>query len=247
MSIAALSWAFRQDIKPSSLKFLLVALANYANEQAQAWASIDTLCKVTCQNKKTVAAGLLELERRDILRDTAKRMGKTNSIKIYTLAGVLQSAEILGGTEAYPKTGQLEKHTQKRLEAYPKTAGSIPENGNPPAPPIKNNLKEPKRTKSKSVQVTLVKWEENIGSKLCVQQIATWVKENRLHPGKVAVALDQFREKMLASAKEYADFHAAFRNYLKSGWLSCSMDSLRLEEKPEPTRKLEFFDKGLTL
>ena len=58
MSIEALNWAFNQPIKPTSLKFVLVAMCDYASENLEAFPSIETLAKKTSQNRKTVVSNL---------------------------------------------------------------------------------------------------------------------------------------------------------------------------------------------
>ena len=50
MSIATLDWAFKQPIEKSSLKFVLVALANYSGPSGECYPSIPTLAFDTGQN-----------------------------------------------------------------------------------------------------------------------------------------------------------------------------------------------------
>ncbi len=85
MSIAAISWVFRQEIKPSSLKFVLVALADSADDRGICWPSIEHITETTCQDRKTVIKSLDDLEERGWLVDTGKRMGRTNQVKVYRL------------------------------------------------------------------------------------------------------------------------------------------------------------------
>lgn len=90
MSIAAINWVFCQLIKPAWLKFLLVALADNANDLAEAWPSIPKICKKTSLNRKTVIKGLAELEGLGLIKDTGRRTGRTNSIPIYRLVGMIE-------------------------------------------------------------------------------------------------------------------------------------------------------------
>src|ERR1700684_3062907 len=85
MRIAAISWVFKQEIKPSSLKFVLVALADCADDKGICWPSIDHIVETTCQDRKTVIKSLDDLESRGWLVDTGKRMGRTNQVKVYRL------------------------------------------------------------------------------------------------------------------------------------------------------------------
>jgi hypothetical protein len=84
VSSEAVAWAFKQDIKPSSLKFTLVAMAECANYQSGlVFASTAHLCEITGQDRKTVLANQAELEKRGLIEDTGERTGKTKQIKVY--------------------------------------------------------------------------------------------------------------------------------------------------------------------
>src|SRR5258708_7103553 len=87
MCIKALAQAFECDLKPSSLKFVLVALADCANERQgmRLWPSVAHLCETTSQDRKTVLANVAELIRLGFLADTGEKMGSTGQIKVYQL------------------------------------------------------------------------------------------------------------------------------------------------------------------
>lgn len=85
MSIAALNWAFHQNIKPSWLKFALVALADCANDEGVCWPSVKHLCVKTSQDRKTILASLATLAKMGFLADTGKRQGRTNQVKVLRL------------------------------------------------------------------------------------------------------------------------------------------------------------------
>lgn len=236
MSIQALSWVFGQDIKPSSLKFLLVGVANYADAHSRLWPSIDRLVKITNQNRKTVISGLNELEKRGYLVDTGERVGTTKSIKVYMLRA--QTTQEYIENVAVPKMGSL------KLSQKPPISST--ENGNPPTPPIKINLKEPKKENNKKKnQVTLEKWEEVIGSQLCIEQMASWIKENRLDPEKIKILIPRFREKMISQGKLYANFIATFQVWLREGWLGMTFTGAQLSATV--VTKVQIVDRGLTL
>ena len=97
MSIAALNWAFHQNIKPSWLKFALVALADCANDEGICWPSVKHLCVKTSQDRKTILASLNKLERLGFLTDTGKRQGRTNQVKVLRIT-VPSTAPLPAGT-----------------------------------------------------------------------------------------------------------------------------------------------------
>lgn len=110
MSIAAMTWAFAQPLKPSSLKFLLVALADNADDQGRAFPSIECLVEKTCQDRKTVIAGLDRLEELKLATDTGSRVGKTKQVKVYRLERFLDRGNstvngIVEGPEKSPVNG----------------------------------------------------------------------------------------------------------------------------------------------
>ena len=74
MSFKAVSWAFDQAVRPAGAKLLLMALANYANHDWQAWPSKTTLARDCASSKSSVCKwlktltdmGLIEVEERVI-------------------------------------------------------------------------------------------------------------------------------------------------------------------------------------
>ena len=85
MSIEHLNAAFNSDIKPSARKFVLVALADYANEDGHAYPSIETIARKTGMNPKTVRNHLAELVKMGWIYDSGERVGKTKQIPKYIL------------------------------------------------------------------------------------------------------------------------------------------------------------------
>ena len=86
MSNEALNWAFSQHIKPASVKFVLVVLADHSNIPARlAWPSILRLCDRTGLDRKTIIKSLDVLEAQQRITNTGKRKGQTGQIKVYQL------------------------------------------------------------------------------------------------------------------------------------------------------------------
>lgn len=116
MSIQALAWVFYQEVKPSQTKLVLIALANYCNDDGLAWPSVETICSVTSQNRKTVLKALKNLESMKLITDTGKRTGKTWGVRVFRLAvpdTVL--LKVRSGTKF------TTKRSLTRPEAVPKT------------------------------------------------------------------------------------------------------------------------------
>ena len=86
MSFEAISWACRQQVGKSSVKFVLIALANHADVQGYAWPSISMICHTTEQDRKTVISALKTLCERGMLIDTGDAKGRTKQVPMYRLS-----------------------------------------------------------------------------------------------------------------------------------------------------------------
>lgn len=85
MSLRCLIWAFDSDTKPSGKKFVLVALADAANERNKTFLSMPTLCKITAQSAVTVEANIAGLIEDGKIHDTSQRVGGNNEIRVFQL------------------------------------------------------------------------------------------------------------------------------------------------------------------
>lgn len=85
MGIPALNWAFEQTVGSSSLKFLLVAMANYADEYGICYPSVIRLSVDTEQDRKTIMRNIAKLEELNLLVDTNERCGATKRVPVYRL------------------------------------------------------------------------------------------------------------------------------------------------------------------
>lgn len=62
MSIWAVNWALHTEIQNSTHKLILIALANFADEENQAWPHVETLAKLASCTERTVQRALEALE-----------------------------------------------------------------------------------------------------------------------------------------------------------------------------------------
>ena len=91
VSVKAMSWVFSQDIRPSQVKFVLLALADHADDEGMAFPSLKHLCSKTSQDRKTVISALDDLESMGLIRDTNDRVGVTKQVKVYQIVGLPSS------------------------------------------------------------------------------------------------------------------------------------------------------------
>lgn len=107
MSSEAIAWAFKVNLKPSALKFTLVALCECANyKTGHIHPSIAHLEEITGQDRKTLIANIAKLELLGLIVDTGERAGKTGQIKVYRAT-----------TETAPKTEQFQKRNSSEFPA----------------------------------------------------------------------------------------------------------------------------------
>lgn len=143
MSVEAITWALSQAIRPSSAKFVLVAMANCANPDRVCWPSIQYLSEATCQDRKTVIENIKRLKEDGFITDTGERRGQTAQVAVFQLTEGSQNRNS-SESGTVPKTEAKStvfppKESRKRLERVPKTGhGTV------------RTVKEPSRKKKES-------------------------------------------------------------------------------------------------
>ncbi|EEQ7576270.1 helix-turn-helix domain-containing protein [Escherichia coli] len=139
MSRHATDWAWETDPGSSSLKLILLSMADRADEYNLCYPSIERLVKDTCLNKKTVQAGLISLMKMGLISDTGERKGATKRVRVFSL-NITKNGNIKGNREGSnepengmlndPKNGiQNQSYNQsfnQERESRTKTRGSVP-------------------------------------------------------------------------------------------------------------------------
>jgi DNA-binding transcriptional ArsR family regulator len=85
MSIRAIDWVLDHEVKPASLKLVLLTLANYASDTGMAYPSTETIARKTSVSRRSVVEALDLLVEQGWLEDTGKRVGRTKQIKVFRL------------------------------------------------------------------------------------------------------------------------------------------------------------------
>ena len=86
MSIQAINWALRQEVKPSARKFVLVCLANYADADAMCFPGQASIARDTGQSERSVRAHLSALESGGLItRSHRQRLDGSRTSDIYEL------------------------------------------------------------------------------------------------------------------------------------------------------------------
>ncbi len=109
MSLRALTHILESDIRPSTRKFVAVAMANFANDEGCCYPSIETLCRLTACDRKTVMKSISELVKLGVMNDTGRRKGGTGRVRVFRFREFNSSNGPNLGTnhepEIVPKTG----------------------------------------------------------------------------------------------------------------------------------------------
>ncbi|EEQ6887939.1 helix-turn-helix domain-containing protein [Escherichia coli] len=118
MSRHATDWAWETDPGSSSLKLILLSMADRADEYNLCYPSIERLVKDTCLNKKTVQAGLISLMKMGLISDTGERKGATKRVRVFSL-NITKNGNIKGNLDGCnePENGNVPEN------------GNIPKNG----------------------------------------------------------------------------------------------------------------------
>ena len=85
MSRHATEWAWKTNPGSSSLKLILLSMADRADECNLCYPSIERLVVDTSLNKKTIQAGLISLIALGLISDTGERKGATRRVRVFSL------------------------------------------------------------------------------------------------------------------------------------------------------------------
>lgn len=100
MSLDATIWAWKQGL-PAPSKLVLLSIADRANEEHEAWPSMERLAADTGLNTKTITLAIRRLTDTGLMTDTGRRVGATQKVRIFKLNGVQCRTETKPKTEPF--------------------------------------------------------------------------------------------------------------------------------------------------
>lgn len=106
MSIQAIAWALKLNVKPAAAKLLLISIANYADDRNAAWPSKSTLARDCSLDKSGVCRHLLSLQDMGLVTITERQQDGcqlSSMITLHTDAMSGRADATSGGTDATPK------------------------------------------------------------------------------------------------------------------------------------------------
>lgn len=226
---------FDKRLSNATLRCLSLICYYGAQKASGSWPAYETIAADMDSDRRNVMRYIKTLcECGYITKEKRHRADGSQTSNAYRVAFDIEVPEDALGDGKKRHPGDVVK------DARVGVVNDHPASGKIDHPKEQENLTVKKNNK-KSIKMTLTAWEEMTGSELRVQQMVSWVKENRLDADKVALLIVEFREMMMANGTQYADFTAAFKNYVRRGFLTVKMAGLlALPDKSQARRMDEF-------
>ena len=226
MSLDALSWAFNLDLPNSGTKLTLLALANYANDEGEAYPSQKSIGIKTCLSERAVRGHLAALEGLGVISRIARKRANgsytSDLFKIHVGMKLDVQRQIL-------PTSKNDTH-QRQILPNPAADSAAPE------PSLNTNITKSKEPDSQitnvislsgSKKITFKSWlailkansEKPISGYKPVWDYADRVGIDR---GWVEMAWIKFHSRYLDdstySGKRYIDWRRHFLNAIEGNW-----------------------------
>lgn len=92
MTVAVMTWAFKQDVRPTQ-KMVLLVLADHANDNGECWPSIATIARKASMSATSVKRNLADLEKTGLIRRERRKRsdGSWTSSRYFLACGPLGS------------------------------------------------------------------------------------------------------------------------------------------------------------
>ncbi|WP_150467392.1 helix-turn-helix domain-containing protein [Francisella sp. SYW-9] len=157
MSVKAISWAFDQDIKESGYKLVLIALADYANDDNIAYPSFSSLEKKCSSSRTSISRAINFLI----------EIGLITKVKLSDYVGKKadkrQSCYLLNigsKTLLVAKRDQYQNATDLGTETLPKLVSKRYSNRNKPSYNRQNNIYVEKSKNTDSISDRISQWKQ---------------------------------------------------------------------------------------
>jgi len=118
MSLAAITWAFKQDLAPTK-KMVLIALADHCDDDGKCWPGLKLVAKKANVTKRTLQRVMVELENDGILRvEERRRENNSQQSNLYFL--------LMGGCQIVTGGVSPMSPLEPSIEVNRKKATTIP-------------------------------------------------------------------------------------------------------------------------
>ena len=193
MSNRALNWAFEQTTGSSTIKLVLLKLADQANDDGRCWPSLRWIVKHTELSERAIRDSIRRLEKLGLLF-TVHRRDETGSINLTNIYQ-LKIRENVPVGQVVPQGG----------------AGGAPGVGQdvPPNPKVKPSIKplaaNTQKRKTEAPQEFLL-----------TEDLKTWAKEQGLSFGTLEKETPRFLDYHRAKGTTFKNWGAAWKNWMRN-------------------------------
>jgi len=210
-TVMAACWPLQM---PPTQKAVLISLADNANDHGECWPSIPTIMARTCLGERTVHGAIKWLESVGALE--ADRSNGRHTRYTVTPEGFKPPQEMHPRSSRTPAASAVEP---------PQEMQKPPQQRQSPPQQLRSNRKEPSRTvkDKRAREITFDSWVKELGEQdaiLANDPIFGWAKAAGISEDWLELAWLAFADRFTDNPKRYADWRAAFRNYVKQGWLN---------------------------
>jgi hypothetical protein len=218
MSIEAINWALTAETGSPGCKLVLIVLANYANDENEAWPSIKTLTTKTEQGEKTVWRHLKDLEKNGFI-SSQNRFSKdgSRSSNLYKLNTVTPLVKMTTGQNDHLSFCPENTVTPLvKMTRNPSIKPSYPSEGLEPAKTVTKKLQKNEKTFAEYRAEFDANGQAIIGED---DPIYIAAEKMELPDDYIAIAWNAFVARYVTSDKKYKDWKIVFRKAVSEDWL----------------------------
>lgn len=205
------------------------AIARHANQDGEAWPSLQTLCHHTGWSKNTVIKSLKLLESHGLItRQQRTNLGASIST-LYQITPVRMGVRPVNRV-VHDEQGGCSPHEQGLFTTGTRTITNElepieqPPTGEPPISPKGEKPKKTLRALPDDFEVPMDDW-------------TAMMTEQRMSHHDLTVETERFKDYALAHGKRYRDWIAAWRNWMRSPYRKPVPATNGNGAKPYPTNK----------
>jgi hypothetical protein len=199
MSSGAIDWAWQQDVRPATLKLLLVAMGELANHEShQCYPSAAMIEQMCGMNLKTIPAAIQKLVDLGYLTDTGERVGRTGQVRVFLFTFLGERNPKTGVFRKTPDSGAKDTRFYRKDTRNRVTEPSIGTKKEEDSPPLPSEVATPHGTETlfERMKSTLAKYEEPLHDRVA----RLWKAMSERYPSVASIrGMDDSRKRAIAA------------------------------------------------
>ena len=216
MSFELQARVWKLEMRPSSVKYVLLCLSHRANNDGFCWPSVTTISKDTGLDAKTVRAAVSFLEDAGFLQ-VDRRSGRSNHFQLDvkfisslvdtpTESGSSTPTDITSATPAVIGIGKVSTPTENGSTPLPKTEGH-------PSQKRQTNISRTSKEPIKKAQAKKTSLPKDF---VLTDRHRDWAAEHKIQ--QIEKHFAYFVDACEAKGYQYANWDKAFYNAVRSNW-----------------------------